>query len=338
VTPANLPAFRPSGLNLRCPASLVLGASAPPRAGSEATALGSFFHRAVGHALAREPFATETLAAEFGVEMERATILVATARKLARELPFENWQTYIELEMKLSFEAPGGELLWMLGHLDRIAVAPDGSALHVDDYKSGYCDCAPPDENSQMWLYLIMAKRWAEKLHRQGVLPQSPSAFSGQLHYPRLKSTSQLVKFAGEQLELIYQGVQAYALKALGPSPEYRMGPWCRFCPAKFRCVPNMAAFSEAVRQSQGRNWVLGESNPIDWIAPAVDLARRMREAGEQLEESSRLAIESQGLNAIRLADGSLYRKHVRSETKGHFPQAKKESWRIVRDERKISK
>jgi hypothetical protein len=269
-----------------------------PDIGNDMTAEGSLGHRAMEFLLQNKEPNPLALAAEFGVLSETAEALIHAGKLSSAFVLHRDWEQVFEVALNLEL---GEGLPPLTGHIDRLAVSPDGRAAHIDDYKFGWADYPDPADNYQMWCYAVLAAELdflRDRLERVYV----------QIHYPRQHRRTKPAVFERADLKELREAIIQAARECLGPRPSYRTGPHCERCEARFRCQALNRALSRELIIVNGadapaqRPASLLEMTP-EQAGQAVAVAKQMEDFAAEILKQAKVRVDKTG--PIFLPDGS---------------------------------
>jgi hypothetical protein len=226
-----------------CPGSRTLIPLVPESKGGPASWEGSQGHWQIAARLVLEQNATEPAGGLLppdvptGYAMPKySTWMIDWALRQVAELIPADW--YLEVEVPLAYEF----LLFILsGHLDLLAVSPDGKHIKGADWKLGYDAVDAADVNSQILGYLGLIKRAYPDAEDAEFFICQPRNDPDE-GFPRVSS----VKLTGAELDSCVSYLEGRVNASLANPFELNTGrKQCRWCPVSWRCPAILALVEE---------------------------------------------------------------------------------------------
>lgn len=229
------PIVRCSGLDqlLNCPGSPRIIAMAPPREDGEESNEGSMGHWLIANQLIHEQGAVpangelEPPSVTEGYEMPRKSLWMIDwcVRSLMDFIPM-SWAMAVEDAYAHDF----GDFI-LSGHIDVMAISPDGTEAAINDWKLGYLGQAPADESWQLLGYIVLVKLAYPSVTKITARLTPPRAFV------ETEDRISEVTVEGAMLDTLADFLAGKVREALADSWTLSTGPrQCRWCPAKTIC------------------------------------------------------------------------------------------------------
>lgn len=227
------PTLRSSELDraLACPGSLTLVPLVAERVsdeGNEGTAIhAAVAARIVGELGAEVPdFDDRPLPAV----NPRSQWIVDSCFRTAQEMIPQGWSIQVECAMAYEF---GGHFN-LSGHVDCLAISPDGESAIGFDWKSGYRPVDVAEQNEQACGYMMLMRRAYPSLKKIAFVIHQPRNDEDE-GFPRTSSVA--LGGDSDELEDFHDSWGQRILNALRAPMQLDTGrTQCRFCPVSYQC------------------------------------------------------------------------------------------------------
>lgn len=289
----NLPKIRCSDLDriLACPGSMLLTAMVAPRQGDESLE-GTALHHAAAVRIVRDLGGT----APDGLpdpDPNWPSLAVSKwiadyyVRHVAENVP-DGWS--LEVEVPLSYQFDG---FILSGHIDCLAISPDGREAMGWDLKTGYDPVDEAEQNWQVVGYMVALHRAYPSLTKCTFYVVQPrnDEDEGFQRVSKVLIEDDKHADAGDALAAASAGLANRIRQAIANDHELNTGrPQCRWCAAATQC-PALRADLETMKLTLTPDHLAAikhtpdDATLADWVLSSKTLARPMEDAEAMAKE-----------------------------------------------------
>lgn len=198
----------------------------------------------------------------------------------------EGWS--LEVEAALSYEFDG---FILSGHIDCVAISPDGTEAIGWDLKSGYDPVDSAEQNWQMLGYIVLLKRAYPGLQKCTFYVVQPRNDEDEGFQRVSEATIECINDEDDLMDTAVSGLVARIRLALANPLSLDTGrKQCRFCPAKLQC-PATIAQRDDMKITMTRDQLAAiKSVPDDAVLADWVIAGRV--VGVAIDDAEKLAKE----------------------------------------------